>query len=75
MNSILFQLLLRNNVNTICIKLRQSLITETDKPKIYSIDQLLKIQEDAVSVTLLISVYKYHPPHTHTKQKKKKKEE
>lgn len=49
---------------------------ETDKPKIYSIDQLLKIQEDAVSVTLLISVYKYHPPHTHTqiKQKKKNKE-
>lgn len=47
---------------------------ETDKPKIYSLDQLLKIQEDAVSVTLLISVYKYHPPHTQTKQKKKNKE-
>lgn len=47
---------------------------ETDKPKIYSIDQLLKIQEDAVSVTLLISVYKYHHPHTQTKQKKKNKE-
>lgn len=45
---------------------------ETDKPKIYSIDQLLKIQEDAVSVTLLISVYKYHPP-THTHKAKKKR--
>lgn len=46
---------------------------ETDKPKIYSIDQLLKIQEDAVSVTLLISVYKYHPPHTHTHKQSKRK--
>lgn len=44
---------------------------ETDKPKIYSIDQVLKIQEDAVSVTLLISVYKYHPP-THTNKAKEK---
>lgn len=63
---------------TICIKLRQSLlaliIMETDKPKIY-IDQLLKIQEDAVSVTLLISLYKYHHHPPHTQSKKKKKEE
>lgn len=46
---------------------------ETDKPKIYSIGQLLKIQEDAVSVTLLISVYKYHHPPPHTQSKKKKR--
>lgn len=45
---------------------------ETDKPKIYSIDQLLKIQEDAVSVTLLISVYKYQPPPTHKQSKRKR---